>query len=83
MRAVYKPHKPPGFWGEFFILTRTVYGILFWPLLILIGALVALAGIVVLFSIHWGFGLLAIGAIVAGVAAFGWWETHHERFPED
>ncbi len=79
---MYKPHRPPGFWGEFFILTRTVYGILLWPLLILIGALVALAGIFVLFTIHWGFGLAALAAIVVAVVIFGWWEAHRVRPPE-
>ncbi len=82
MRAVYKPHKRPGFWGEFFLLTRTVYGVLLWPMLILIGAMIALAGILVLFTIHWGFGLLAIAAIVVAVIIFAWWETH-PRTPTD
>lgn len=82
MRAVYKPHRPPGFWGEFFLLARTVYGILLWPMLVLIGALIALAGIVVLFTIHWGFALLALAAIVVAVVIFAWWETHRFGPPE-
>lgn len=77
MSGVYyspKPPKPPPWWVEVFVLTKAVFGILFWPLAALMGLIAAIVGLVILFTIHWAFGVLLIAALLAGVVAFALWE---------
>ncbi|MDP2948285.1 MAG: hypothetical protein Q8P22_01950 [Chloroflexota bacterium] len=78
---MYQPPRPPSFWHEFWLLTRLVYGILFWPVLALVAVLLAVVGVFVAFAIHWGFGLLALTAIALAVAAFARWESHRPPPP--
>ncbi len=66
-------------WLEAFVLTRAVFGILFWPLVAIAGAMMAIAGLVVAFDTGLGWGLLALVLIAAAVAAFAWWDRRPPR----
>lgn len=76
-----QPPKPPSLWSEFWMLTRIVYGILFWPLLALLAVLLAMFGLFVLFTIHPAFALLAILAVAAVIGALAWCESRRVRPP--
>lgn len=71
------PQKPSPWWAEAWVLTRAVFGILFWPMAALVGSLGILVATFYLFTLHWAFGLMALAAIVGGVAAYAWWERRH------
>lgn len=71
---MYDPNKPPPWWQETFVLTRAIFGILFWPLLAIIGVMVAIGGLFVAFDTGVGWGLLALALIAAVIAAFAWWD---------
>jgi hypothetical protein len=70
-----QPSKSPSLWTEFWTLTRIVYGILFWPLLALLGVILAVFGTFVLYTIHAALALLAILAVAAVIGALAWWES--------
>lgn len=69
-----QPEKPVPWWLETLVLTGAVFGVLLWPLLIIVGGLVAVLGLFFAFAIHWAWGLLALALITATVAVFAWWE---------
>jgi len=71
------PEKPPPWWLEAWALTRAVFGVLFWPMVALVGGLAVLIGTFYLFTVHWAFGLLALAAIIAGIAVYAQWERKH------
>ncbi len=66
-------------WLEAFVLTRAVFGILFWPLVAIAGVIVTIAGLVVAFDAGLGWGLLLLALIAAAVAAFAWWDRRPPR----
>lgn len=76
------PEKPPPWWAEVFVLTRAVFGILFWPLAVIVAAIAALVMTFFLFSVHWTLGVLMIIAIIAAIGAFAWWDSHRMRPPQ-
>ncbi|MBI1885104.1 MAG: hypothetical protein HYS09_02115 [Chloroflexi bacterium] len=76
-----EPEKPAPWWLETFVITRTVFGVLFWPLAALFGVVVAIVGLVFAFEAHWGFGVMALALIAAAVGAFAWWENRRFRPP--
>jgi hypothetical protein len=78
---MYQPPKPPSLWSEFWMLSRIVYGILFWPLLALLAVLLAVFGVFILYTVHPAFALLAIAAIAAVIAVLAWWESRRVRPP--
>ncbi len=61
-------------WQEAFVLTRAVFGILFWPLAAIFGVMVAISGLLVAFNAGVLWGLLALAIIAAAIAAFAWWD---------
>jgi hypothetical protein len=71
---MYDGNKPAPWWQEAFVLTRAVFGILLWPLLAIIGVIVAIGGLFAAFSAGLGWGLLALALIAAAIAAFAWWD---------
>ncbi len=71
---MYDRGKPAPWWQEAFVLTRAVFGILFWPLTAIVGLMVAVAGLFVAFNAGVGWGLLALALIAAAIAAFAWWD---------
>ncbi|MFQ5878921.1 MAG: hypothetical protein ACE5IZ_01940 [Dehalococcoidia bacterium] len=64
-----------------FVLSKAVFGILFWPLAAILGLIAIVGGLVVLFSVHWAFGVLFLALIVAAIAAFALWERRHPTRP--
>ncbi len=71
---MYDGNKPAPWWQEAFVLTRAVFGILFWPLAAIFGALVAISGLFVAFNAGLLWGLLALALIAAAIGAFAWWD---------
>jgi hypothetical protein len=71
---MYDGNKPAPWWQEAFVLTRAVFGILFWPLVAMFGAMVAISGLLVAFNTGVLWGLLALALIAAAIAAFAWWD---------
>ena len=71
---MYGGNKPAPWWQEAFVLTRAVFGILFWPLAALFGVMVAISGLLVAFNTGVLWGLLALALIAAAIAAFAWWD---------
>jgi hypothetical protein len=71
---MYDGDKGSPWWLETFVLTRAVFGILFWPIAALVGVIVAIGGLFVAFDTGLGWGLLALALIGAVIAAFAWWD---------
>ncbi len=71
---MYDRNKGTPWWLEAFVLTRAVFGILFWPLAAIIGVMIAIGGLFVAFDTGVGWGLLALAIIGAIIAAFARWD---------
>ncbi len=71
---MYDGGKGSPWWQEAFVLTRAVFGILFWPVMAIIGAMTAIGGLFVAFDTGVGWGLLALAIIAAAIGAFAWWD---------
>jgi hypothetical protein len=78
---MYQRPKPPSLWTEFWTLTRIVYGILFWPLVALLGVILAVFATFILYTIHPAFALLAVLAVAVVIGALAWWESRRIRPP--
>jgi hypothetical protein len=68
------PGKRDPWWLETFVLTRAVFGILFWPIAAIVGVIVAIGALFVAFDSGLLWGLLVLGAIGAAIGAFAWWD---------
>ncbi len=71
---MYPSGNRPSLWTEFWLLTRAVYAILFWPVLALVALILGLLAFFYLFATYWAFALLAAGAFALAAGAFAWWE---------
>ncbi len=71
---MYDGDKGSPWWQETFVLTRAVFGILFWPIAAIVGVIVAIGGLFVAFDTGLGWGLLALALIGAVIAVFAWWD---------
>lgn len=69
-----RPERPPPWWQEALALIWAAVSVLFWPLAALVGAVIAIVGLLFAFSVGWAWGLLALALIAAAVAAFAWWD---------
>ena len=78
---MYPSGNRPSLWTEFWVLTRAVYGIIFWPVLALLTLILGLLGLFYLFATHWAFGLLALTGLALGIAAFAWWDRRRPPPP--
>jgi hypothetical protein len=74
-----EPGRREPWWLETLVLTRAVFGILFWPIAAIVGAIVALGLLFAAFSSSALWGLLALAAIAACIAAFAWWDRNRPR----
>lgn len=61
-------------WAEVFVITRALFGILFWPIAALLGILTITAILFLLFILHWAFGILLLAFILALITGFAIWE---------
>ncbi len=68
-------------WMETFVISRAVFGVLFWPMAAIIGVLVAVSGLFAAFSAGVGWGLLALALIAAAIGAFAWWDRRQPPRP--
>ncbi len=71
---MYGGNKPAPWWQEVFVLSRAVFGILFWPLAAIFGVMVAISGLFAAFNAGPLWGLLALTLIAAAIAAFACWD---------
>ena len=78
---MYPSGNRPSLWTEFWVLTRAVCGIIFWPMLALLALILGLLGLFYLFATYWAFGLLGLGAVAVAVGAFAWWDRHRPPPP--
>lgn len=78
---MYDGGKGSPWWQEAFVLTRAVFGILFWPIIAIVGVIVAIGGLFVAFDTGVGWGLLALALIAAVIAAFAWWDRRQPPRP--
>ena len=58
---MYDRGKHAPWWQEAFVLSRAVFGVLFWPLAAIFGLMIAIGGLVV-------------AVIGAAIAVFAWWD---------
>jgi hypothetical protein len=72
-----EPEKEPGGCRESFVLTRAVFGVLMWPLLALLGAMVGLGIVLYLFFVNPLLALIPIGLLAVGLFLFARWESKH------
>ena len=63
-----EPERPPRWWEEVWVLTRVVFGLLFWPIVALIGVVV---GLLLLLSLFEESPLLALAMLIV-VGVGGW-----------
>src|SRR3990172_3986488 len=70
---MYDRRKHAPWWQEAFVLSRAVFGVLFWPLAAIFGLMIAIGGLIVAFSASGVWGLLVLAAIRAAGAALPWW----------
>ena len=75
------PQEEPGGCLEVWVLTRAMFGILFWPLLALVGFVLAVMLVLFLFTVHPALALIPVAAIALGVYFFAHWEQRHFRPP--
>jgi hypothetical protein len=71
--------KEPGGCRDVLVLTRVVFGVLFWPLAVMIGVIIGLVLVIYLWSIFWLLGVLALVLIGAGVGLYAHWERGRYR----
>ncbi len=71
---MYDGNKHAPWWQEAFVLSRAVFGILFWPLAAIFVVMVAISGLFVAFNAGPLWGLLVLAIIAAAIAAFAWWD---------
>lgn len=71
---MYDKRKGAPWWQETFVLTRAVFGILFWPLAAIVAVMAAIAGLFVAFDAGLVWGLLALALIAAAIGVFAWWD---------
>ncbi len=71
---MYDRGKGSPWWQEAFVLTRAVFGILFWPVMAIFGVMIAIGGLFAAFDTGVGWGLLALAIIAAAIGAFAWWD---------
>jgi cell division protein FtsW (lipid II flippase) len=70
------PGHEPRWWEELWAVLSAVMGVLFWPLVVLIGFIVWVMLTIAAFSTHWLLGLLCLGVAAVAIALFAYWDSH-------
>lgn len=73
--------KGPSGCLELWVLTRAAFGVLFWPLVALVAALLGVVLVIYLFTVSPPLALIPIAVIIVGVFAFARWEQRRFRPP--
>ena len=76
-----EPQQEPHGCLEVWVLTRAAFGVLFWPLLALIGFVLAVVLVLYLFTVHPALALIPVAAIAVALYLFARWEQRHFRPP--
>jgi hypothetical protein len=79
-----EPQREPSGGGgclEVWVLTRAAFGVLFWPLLAVIGFVLAVVLVFYLFTIHPALALIPVAAIAVALYLFARWEQRRFRPP--
>ncbi len=63
------------------VITRVVFGLLFWPVTALLLVMIDLGAILYLFAVHPALALIPLSLTAVGLWLFGRWEQHHIRPP--
>jgi hypothetical protein len=75
------PNEEPGGCLEVLVLTRAMFGILFWPVVALVGFVLAVVLVLYLFTVHPALVLIPVAAIALALYLFARWEQRHFRPP--
>jgi hypothetical protein len=75
------PQKEPGGCLEVWVLTRAMFGVLLWPLVALVGLVIAVVLVFFLFTVHPALALIPVAGIAAAVYLFARWEQRRFRPP--
>ena len=73
--------EEPGGCLEVLVLTRAMFGILFWPVVALVGFVLAVVLVLYLFTVHPALVLIPVAAIALALYLFARWEQQHFRPP--
>jgi hypothetical protein len=76
-----EPQQEPHGCLEVWVLTRAAFGVLLWPLLALIGFVLAVVLVLYLFTVHPALALIPVAAIAIALYLFARWEQRHFRPP--
>jgi uncharacterized membrane protein len=76
-----EPQQEPHGCLEVWVLTRAAFGVLLWPLLALIGFVLAVVLVLYLFTVHPALALIPVAAIAVALYLFARWEQRHFRPP--
>lgn len=76
-----EPQQEPHGCLEVWVLTRAAFGVLLWPLLALIGFVLAVVLVLYLFTAHPALALIPVAAIALVLYLFARWEQRHFRPP--
>ena len=76
-----KPQQEPGGCLEVWVLTRAAFGVLLWPLLALLGFVLAVVLVLYLFTVHPALALIPVAAIALALYLFARWEQRRFRPP--
>ena len=78
---MYEPPRQPSGCLEVWVLTRAIFGMLFWPLAALVGSVAGVVLIFYAFTVHPLLALAPIGGVALAVLAFARWEQRRFRPP--
>ena len=76
-----KSQQEPGGCLEVWVLTRAMFGVLFWPVVALVGLIIAVVLAFYLFTVQPALALIPVAAIVVAVYIFARWEQRRFRPP--
>jgi len=81
-----EPQREPSASGgggclEVWVLTRAAFGVLLWPLLAIIGFVLAVVLVLYLFTVHPALALIPVAAIAVALYLFARWEQRRFRPP--
>lgn len=71
-----KPSREPRWYEELWAVMSAVIGVLFWPMVILIGFILWLVLTVAAFSTNWLLGLLCLAVMGVAIGIFAYWDSH-------
>lgn len=70
------PSRKPRWYEELFTIMRAVFGVLFWPLAVLVGFVVWLVATFLAFGSHWALGVLCLALMAVAISVFAYYDSH-------